>query len=88
MSDCRLHLVFTIGNNLVNVVSAAIATGTGSVTSNAIAPNQYPVNLTGVSDQQYVSVALINAKNSTGPIGNIISPDERADWRYQRQRYG
>jgi Dockerin type I domain len=30
--------------------------------------------LTGVSNQQYISVVLVNAKVSTGAIGNVIGP--------------
>jgi PKD repeat protein len=69
-------LVFAFVNNLVSVSSAGINSGIGTVSSSAIGPNpnQYTVNLTGVSDQQYISVALVNAKDSTGATGNVISP--------------
>jgi len=51
-------------------------TSTCSVTSSAIGPNpnQYTVNLSGVTGQQYISVNLLNAKDNTGAIGNIIGP--------------
>ena len=70
------QMVFTFQHNLVSVVSAGIATGVGGVTSSAIGPNpnQYTVNLTGVTNQQYISVNLLNAKDNTGAIGNIVGP--------------
>ena len=70
------QMVFTFQHNLVSVVSAGIATGTGSLTSSAIGPNpnQYTVNLSGVTNQQYISVNLLAAKDNTGAIGNIIGP--------------
>ena len=70
------QMVFTFQHNLVSVVSAGIATGMGGVTSSAIGPNpnQYTVNLTGVTNQQYISVNLLNAKDATGAIGNIVGP--------------
>ena len=70
------QMVFTFQHNLVSVVSAGIASGVGSLTSSAIGPNpnQYTVNLSGVTDQQYISVNLLNAKDNTGAIGNIVGP--------------
>jgi len=46
------------------------------VSSSAIGPNpnQYTVNLINVSNQQYLSVALLNAKDRTGAIGDIVGP--------------
>ena len=69
-------LVFTFANNLVSVDSATVTGGTGSVSSTALGPNanQYTVNLTGVTNAQYVTVALVNAKDSTGAIGNVNGP--------------
>jgi hypothetical protein len=69
-------MIFTFANNLVSVDGATIASGTASVSSTALGPNanQYTLNLTSVSNQQYVSVALVNAKDSTGAIGDVVGP--------------
>jgi hypothetical protein len=74
-------LVFTFTNNLTSVASATVtghdpATGTGTVSSNAIGPNpnQYTVNLTGVSTGQYVTVTLNSVLDVTGASGNVLSP--------------
>jgi PKD domain len=69
-------LVFTFANNLVSVDSATVVDGTATVNSTVAGPgaNQYTVNLTGVSNGQYVTIGLVNAKDSTGAIGNIIGP--------------
>ncbi len=47
-------LVFTFANNLTSVSGATVSTGAGSVSSSAIGPNpnQYSVNLTGVTNAQ------------------------------------
>jgi PKD repeat protein len=69
-------MVFTFAHNLVSVSGAGMASGFGSVSTSAIGPglNQYTVNLINVSDQQYVSVALLSAKDQTGAIGDIVGP--------------
>jgi hypothetical protein len=77
-------MVFTFANNLVSVDGATPASGSMNFGSPAIvvgpnaslglSANQCQVNLTGVRDQQYVSVALINAKDTTGAIGTVVSP--------------
>jgi hypothetical protein len=69
-------LVFTFANNLVSVGGAGMGTGLGSVSSSSIGPNlnQYTVNLINVSNQQYVSVVLLNAKDRSGAIGDIVGP--------------
>src|SRR5207247_1573010 len=69
-------LVFTFANNLVSVGSAGLVTGFGSVSSSGIGPNpnQYTVNLINVTNQQYLSVALLNAKDRTGAIGDVVGP--------------
>ena len=66
-------MVFTFANNLVSVDSAGSTNGgptmvTGSMGPN---PNQYTVNLANVPNAQYLSITLINAKDSTGAIGNV-----------------
>jgi hypothetical protein len=75
-------IVFTFANNLTSVDSATVTTGAGTVSSTTLGPNaalnlnanQYEVNLTGVTNAQYIAVSLVNAKDSTGAIGNIIGP--------------
>jgi PKD repeat protein len=75
-------LVFTFANNLVSVDSATVTNGAGSVSGTFIGPNasrnlsanQYEIDLTGVTNAQYITVGLVNAKDSTGTIGNVIGP--------------
>jgi hypothetical protein len=68
-------IIFTFMNNLVSVDSAAVVLGPGSVVTatSGIGPaaNQYTVNLTGVTNAQYVSVALNNAHDTAGNIGAV-----------------
>ena len=66
-------MVFTFVNPLVSVDQATITGGTGSITSSAIGSNthQYIVNLTGVTNAQRLTVALVNAHDSTNAIGNV-----------------
>ncbi|HST30817.1 MAG TPA: PKD domain-containing protein [Chthoniobacterales bacterium] len=69
-------IVFTFAHNLTSVDSATVTGGTGTVSSTAAGPNanQFTVNITGVTDAQYITVGLVNAKDSTGAIGNVIGP--------------
>ena len=69
-------LVFTFPNNLISVASANVSSGTGSVSSSMIGPNpnQYTVNLTGVSDQQYIAVTLHAVQDSAGNTSDVIGP--------------
>jgi hypothetical protein len=76
-------LVFTFPNNLTSVASASVtghdpAGGTGTVcaSGNGIGPtpNQYTVNLCGVSDQQYITVTLHTVLDVTGNNGDVVSP--------------
>ena len=69
-------LVFTFMNNLTSVASASVSTGTGSVSSSMMGPNpnQYTVNLTGVSDQQYVAVTLHTVQDVVGNNGDVVGP--------------
>jgi hypothetical protein len=75
-------IVFTFANNLTSVNQATVTTGTGTVSSTVLGPNaglnlganQFEVNLTGVTNAQYLVVSLVNAKDSTGAIGNIVGP--------------
>ena len=68
-------LVFTFQHNLMSVEDAAVTTGIASVNTNTsgIGPNanQYTVNLTGVTNAQYIAVTLQNAADTTGAIGNV-----------------
>ena len=61
-------LVFSFANNLTSVTSASVTGGTGSVSSSVIGPNpnQYTVNLTGVTNAQYVTVALAGVHDASG----------------------
>jgi hypothetical protein len=61
-------IIFTFGNNLANVAAANVTGGTGTVSSSAVGPNpnQYNVNLTGVTNAQSITVALANVNDSAG----------------------
>jgi hypothetical protein len=69
-------LVFTFSANLTSVASATVSSGTGSVSGSMRGPNlnQYTVNLTGVANQQYITVTLNTVVDATGASGNIVSP--------------
>jgi hypothetical protein len=75
-------LVFTFLNNLTSVASASVSSGTGSVSSTVLGPNaglnltanQYQVNLTGVSNQQYIAITLHTVQDSGGNTGDVIGP--------------
>jgi hypothetical protein len=69
-------LVFTFPNNLTSVAGASVTSGAGSVSSSSIGPNpnQYTVNLTGVTTAQYVTVTLSNVADSAGNTGNVTAP--------------
>jgi len=69
------QLIFTFSNNLQSVGSASAShasNATASVGSTAIGPkpNQYTVNLTNVSNAQYLQV---NLGNVTDVLGNTLS---------------
>jgi PKD repeat protein len=66
-------MVFTFANPLSSVDQATITAGAGSVSSAGIGTDthQYIVNLTGVANAQRVTVALVNAHDSTNAIGNV-----------------
>jgi hypothetical protein len=80
-------MVFTFPNNLSSVASATVTghdpmSGTGSVSSTAIGPNaslnlaanQYEVNLTNVSNAQYITVTLNSVVDMAGNSGDVLSP--------------
>jgi hypothetical protein len=75
-------VVFTFLNNLTSVASASVSSGTGSVSSTVLGPNaslnltanQYEVNLTGVSNQQYITITLHTVQDSGDNTGDVIGP--------------
>jgi hypothetical protein len=69
-------LIFTFPNNLTSVGGASVTTGTGSVSSSAMGPNpnQYTVNLSGVSTGQYIRVTLNSVVDNAGNSGNVLGP--------------
>ena len=68
-------IVFQFDNALASVGGASVSTGTGSVSSRAIGLNnhEYIVNLTGVSDQQYVAVTLTGVQGAANG-GTVVGP--------------
>ncbi len=62
------QMVFTFATNLTSVDTASVSSGVGAVSSRAIGPNpnQYTVNLTGVTNAQYVTVALGGVQDAAG----------------------
>jgi Tol biopolymer transport system component len=67
-------IVFNFTNPLSSVTRASVASGTGSVVSNGIDSSDarnYIVNLTGVTNAQYITVSLTNVTDSAG--NNSIS---------------
>jgi hypothetical protein len=81
-------LVFTFLNNLASISGASVtghdpSTGTGTVSGSVlVGPNaslglsasQCAVNLTGVSNAQYITVTLNNVVDAQPSSGNIVSP--------------
>jgi PKD repeat protein len=62
-------MVFSFAHNLTSVTGASVTGGTGSVVgTSAIGPNpnQYTVNLTGVTNAQTITVGLNGIHDSTG----------------------
>ena len=72
-------LVFTFANALASVSGASVtgrATPFPTVANSAIDstdPHQYIVNLTGVSNAQYVTVTLNNVTDSAGKVSTAVS---------------
>ena len=66
-------MVFTFVNPLVSVDQPTITGGTGTITGGVIGTDthQYIVSLTGVANAQRITVALVNAHDSTNTIGNV-----------------
>ena len=61
-------VVFSFANPLTSVTSAGLTSGAGSVSSSNIGanPNEYIVNLTGVTNLQTVAVTLSNVQDNAG----------------------
>jgi PKD repeat protein len=63
------QLVFSFAHNLTSVGGASVTTGTGSVGTSMIDSSDshnYIVNLTGVANAQYITVAVSNAHDVAG----------------------
>ncbi|MGI8436195.1 MAG: hypothetical protein ACR2NX_04730, partial [Chthoniobacterales bacterium] len=67
-------IVFSFTNDLIGVGSASVTSGTGSVSTSALGPNvnQYTVNLTGVFNQQHITISLNNVLDSQNNTGTVI----------------
>ena len=72
----QFTMVFTFGVNLTSVASASVTNGTGMVGSRNINPNnarEYIVNLSNVTDAQYIKVTLTNVNDVAGDHTGAIS---------------
>ena len=69
-------MVFKFANPLTSVGGASVTGGTGSVSSSGIGLNtqEYIVNLTGVTNAQYLTVTLTNVHDSVGNSGTVVGP--------------
>ena len=74
-------LVFTFADNLTSVANASVtshdpAGGTGSVLNSSLGPNanQCTVNLTNVSNAQYITVTLNSVLDTAGRNGDVAGP--------------
>ncbi|MEY2547384.1 MAG: hypothetical protein QOG48_2501 [Verrucomicrobiota bacterium] len=67
------QMIFTFGSNLLSVAGATVTAGTGNVSSAAIGPNpnEYTVNLTGVTNAELLTVTLNSVADATGATGNF-----------------
>ena len=78
-TDGKYTLVFTFAVNLTSVGSASVSSlsfGDAALDSSMINPSnakQYIVNLTGVTDQQYVQVTLNNVNVTGGAHTDAVS---------------
>jgi PKD repeat protein len=63
-------MVFSFARSLTSVTGASVTNGTGSVSNSGIGPNpnQYTVNLTGVTNAQYITVTMAGAHDTAGAI--------------------
>ena len=69
------QMVFQFDGALTSVGGVSVSTGAGSVSSCQIRLNnhEYIVNLTGVSDQQYIAVTLTNVAGAPNG-GTVVGP--------------
>ncbi len=69
-------MIFTFANNLTSVGSATVSSGTGTVSSSSIGPNpnQYTVNLTGVTNAQNIVVTLTGVVDVVCSSGTVVGP--------------
>lgn len=67
-------LVFTFSNPLHSVDGVSVTSGTGSVSSAAIGTDshQYVVSLTGVTNQQRITVSLANVQDTAGNVSASV----------------
>ena len=70
------QMVFKFANPLTSVASASVSTGSAAISSSGISPNpnEYVVNLTGVTNAQYIAVTLTNVHDSVGNSGDVVGP--------------
>jgi hypothetical protein len=69
-------VIFTFGLNLTTVGGASVTSGVGGVASSMIDSNdthRYIVNLTGVTNAQYLKVTLTDVNDSAGNFSSAIS---------------
>jgi hypothetical protein len=68
-------IIFTFANTLTSVAGASVTSGTGTVSTSAIGGDayQYIVNLTGVTNAQYLTVILANVNDSVGNFSSAVS---------------
>jgi AraC-like DNA-binding protein len=69
-------IVFTFASPLTSVTGANVASGSGSVATSNIDPNDahnYIVNLTGVTNAQTTTVSLTNVSDLAGNFSSAIS---------------
>jgi N-acetylneuraminic acid mutarotase len=69
-------ILFTFANTLTSVAGASVTSGTGTVSSNNIDRNDahnYVVDLTGVTNAQYITVSLTNVTDSAGDFSSAVS---------------
>jgi DNA-binding beta-propeller fold protein YncE len=76
LGNGNYEMIFTFSNALTSVDGASVTSGTGSVSTSMIGPNpnQYTVNLTGVSNQQYITITLHTVQDSAGNNGDVVGP--------------
>jgi len=68
-----LHAGLYLPDVLTSVGGVSVTSGAGTVSSGAIGPNpnQYMVNLTGVTNAQYITVTLSNVRDAASHVGDV-----------------